>query len=413
MIPNNDASQLTLTCTDICSDSNPTIAYDFTFRKLTLKNIFSSYVPASSSIKFTLKGWTNPATTTAQTFTLNSYWDDSGTPYLIDTNTGASIAAKEGLCEINDMYPTDGNTMFRDTPSNYTVVMKCLHSIETTHGIQLAFPTGATDWIIKDTSRCEVAGDLFSTRYSCNGYNNTVVNGVTKQNTVEFYSFLDTEIGANTEFTFTIGDVLINPGTLEETGTIYISTVSNDGSRLDVGNYTFEDGYFNTSIIETFEVTPLDTGVGMFPVTYRFRVIPTGDVPAGAYMELELPDEVKILSESALEKQCGGDYRDTLLGFSYWKLNCQVRGNDNELIRINDGFKYLPTTNFSDPDIDNRYDPPEFYFELPQFVNPRETVNTGTFNITIYNADRDKIYVWNTTDKPVVRMSGAAKPGLF
>ena len=349
-----------------------------------------------------------------------SYWDDSGTPYAIDTVTGgsASITAKAGLCDSVKIFPTDGNTMYRDTPSNYTFEMKCLHSVELTHGIQVIFPTDINDWIIKDTSRCEVAGvgtkiDNFSTRYSCNGYNNTVVNGVTKQNTIEFYSFLDKELPANELFSFTIGDAIINPGTLEQTGLIYVSTLTNDGAQLDVGNFTFEDAYFNASIIETFEVTPLLSGVGMFPVTYRFRVIPTGDVPAGAYMELELPSELNIVSESAIEKECGGDYRDTLLAFTYWKLNCQVRGNNDELIRINDGFKYLATANFSDPDIDNRYDPPEFYFEIPNLINPRETTNTGTFNITIYNQDRDKIYVWNTTDKPVVRMSGAASPGSF
>lgn len=75
--------------------------------------------------------------------------------------------------------------------------------------------------------------------------------------------------------------------------------------------------------------------------------------------------------------------------------------------------KYFPTANFSDPDIDNRYDPPEFFFELPQFINPRETTNSDPFNITIYNNEKDKIYVWNTTNLPVVKMSGAATPGYF
>ena len=80
---------------------------------------------------------------------------------------------------------------------------------------------------------------------------------------------------------------------------------------------------------------------------------------------------------------------------------------------MEDGFKYFPTTNFSDPDIDNQYDPPEFYFELPQFINPRETTPSDPWNITIYNADKDAVYIWNTTNAPTVRMSGAATPGFF
>lgn len=106
-------------------------------------------------------------------------------------------------------------------------------------------------------------------------------------------------------------------------------------------------------------------------------------------------------------------YRDTLLGFSHGTLNCKVQGKTSNIIKVEDGFKYFPTTNFSDPDIDNRYDPPEFYFELPQFINPRETVKTDPFNITIYSSSKEKLYVWNITDGPTVRMSSAATPGYF
>lgn len=185
------------------------------------------------------------------------------------------------------MYPTDGNTMYMDEPANYTVEMWCIHAIDTTMGIQIAFPSGASDWTIMDTSRCEaeffIPGERDSDpRYSYNGYNET--------RTVEVFSFSYYGITAGVTFEFTIGDAIINPASLDEVGEITIATISSAGDALDRGTYQFADQYFNASLVETFEITPLNTGVGMFPVTYQFRVIPTGDVPAGAYFEIELPD---------------------------------------------------------------------------------------------------------------------------
>ena len=73
----------------------------------------------------------------------------------------------------------------------------------------------------------------------------------------------------------------------------------------------------------------------MFPVTYRFRVIPTGEVPAGAYFMIELPDQVRIYDEYELEKNCGGVYRETMLAFSHWELNCKLQGgSDKNLIKV-------------------------------------------------------------------------------
>ena len=259
-----------------------------------------------------------------------------------------------------------------------------------------------------DTSRCEADGDYFTSgRYSCNGYNET--------NTVELWAFSDATIPATTEFWFTIGDAIVNPSTLDRPGTITAKTVLANGDSIDTGSYDcddcFPDAYFNTSLIETFEVTPLDLGVGMYPVTYRFRVVPGGDLPVGAYFEIALPETIKINDESLIERTCGGTYRVELLAFTNSYINCQVNGGN--LISVKDGFKHYATANYSDPLVDNHYEPPEFYFDLPQFINPRETTDSAPFNITIFNADKEKIYIWNTTDAPVVRMSGAATPGVF
>ena len=116
-----------------------------------------------------------------------------------------------------------------------------------------------------DTSRCEAEFDIpgetdSKPRYSCNGYNET--------RTVEVFSFSYYGITAGITFSFTVGDVIINPASLDEVGEITISSISSAGDALDKGTYQFADKYFNASLVETFQVTPLNLGVGMFPVTY-------------------------------------------------------------------------------------------------------------------------------------------------
>jgi len=61
-------------------------------------------------------------------------------------------------------------------------------------------------------------------------------------------------------------------------------------SYRDSGTYQFADGYFNTSLIMNYDVTPLELGVGQYPVIYRFRVVPGGDIPKGSYIVITLPD---------------------------------------------------------------------------------------------------------------------------
>ena len=69
-----------------------------------------------------------------------------------------------------------------------------------------------------------------TSRYSCNGYNNT-------NPTVEVYGFSATGISALTDFEFTIGDAIINPGTLGKLGEIEISTMTVSGGYYDKGTY--------------------------------------------------------------------------------------------------------------------------------------------------------------------------------
>ena len=160
--------------------------------------MFDDYVAAGTTVSFDVTGWTNPATTAAQELSITSYWTDSSSgsnvEYLIDTVSGLLLSTVKGECTIRDFYPTDGNTMIYATPSNYTLEMQCVHAIKSSYGLTLTFPSGDLDWIIMDTSRCEVAnadddddGIVSSDRYSCNGYNET--------RTVEIYNFIDASEG--------------------------------------------------------------------------------------------------------------------------------------------------------------------------------------------------------------------------
>jgi hypothetical protein len=119
---------------------------------------------------------------------------DGTTRYEIDSAVTNGLTAVAGLCTISDMFPTDGNTMVFDQPRNYTVKMSCDHTVTTTSGIRMEFPTGDNQWTIMDTSRCEV-GNVHKTnnlytdltaQYSCNGYNST--------RKIEIFSFTTEEI---------------------------------------------------------------------------------------------------------------------------------------------------------------------------------------------------------------------------
>ena len=313
-------SGLTLLCTTNCDASSATLTG--VGNDLEITGLFDSYVDAGNSVVFSIRGWTNAKTTAAQTFVLATKWEDAtNTWYDIDTATSNGLSTAEGECTVSNMYPTDGNTMYMDEPKNYTVVMSCVHDIDTTMGLRLRFPSGASDWTIMDTGRCVAAFDIpretgTPPRYSCNAYNET--------RTIEVFNFANYDITGGVSFSWTVGDAIINPASLKEVGVIEVETLTSSGDKVDNGTYQFADKYFNASLIETFTVTPLNLGVGMFPVTYQFRVIPTGDVPAGAYFEIELPDQIRISDEYSLEKECGGVYRDTMLAFSHWELNCKL-----------------------------------------------------------------------------------------
>ena len=90
-------------------------------------------------------------------------------------------------------------------------------------------------------------------------------------------------------------------------------------------------------MVNYFTVTPLDTGVGSFPVTYRFIIQPAGEFWTKSTILITLPDEVRVSDERNLEKRCGAN----MSGFTYTKLNCRL--NNGNKLYIEQGFKFEGT----------------------------------------------------------------------
>ena len=90
-------------------------------------------------------------------------------------------------------------------------------------------------------------------------------------------------IAAKEVLTFTV-DSVISPGTFDSTGEITLSTMDSTDVNVDVGTYTFSSGYFTAGNITTFTVAAADTGVGIYPVSYTFNVVPNGEVDRYGYL---------------------------------------------------------------------------------------------------------------------------------
>lgn len=162
-----------------------------------------------------------------------------------------------------------------------------------------------------------------------------------------------------------------------------LNVYSGAGKLVATAEFTLEDEYFVSSNITEFLVEPLNTGVGQFPVVYKFTVTPAGDVEEDSYFVLQLPEEVGVYDELELERECGGE----LEGFTYVNIHCKL---NTDRILIQNGFKLEGTTNMTDDDGSDL--PPTFVFYLPEFRNPRQTEETSNFNITIYNVQDDLLY---------------------
>lgn len=77
---------------------------------------------------------------------------------------------------------------------------------------------------------------------------------------------------------------------------------------------------------------------------------------------------------------------------------------------IDNGFLTSRTTNLTDDDYYD--DPPDIYFTIDYFRNPRTPLATTPWNITILNSTDDIQYSWNETNpiRPYTLIEGTAVP---
>ena len=94
---------------------------------VTATGAFTSYVAAGTTIKFTIKGWTNPSDSNAAAFTVTSKAKLNNVLYGIEIFSGMSITAQAGICTIQKIYVTDGDTRIYAQVTSYSFEMWCNH----------------------------------------------------------------------------------------------------------------------------------------------------------------------------------------------------------------------------------------------------------------------------------------------
>lgn len=157
------ANNLSVKCNNGCR-SNGSLTYSFGSGELTLKNMFAGgYNVARTAVKFTITGFKNAPDTAPRTFSLMIGYDGGGiTPINIEKIDKMSISATEGLCQVQEVFVTDGDTRIYAQPANYTFKLFCSHAIKSTFGMTIVFPS---DFILVDRASCLFGG--YNTRYYC------------------------------------------------------------------------------------------------------------------------------------------------------------------------------------------------------------------------------------------------------
>ena len=52
--------------------------------------------------------------------------------------------------------------------------------------------------------------------------------------------------------------------------------------------------------------------------------------------------------------------------------------------------------------------PPTLTWQVPYLLNPRGTVTSGMFNVTLYSLENEVLYYFNQTTGPTVTMEGVS-----
>ena len=270
MVP--DYSIMTMTCSSGC-DTAGTITWDSSSLELTITGAFGSVAAKSARLVFNIAGWTNPPDSSTVTFSVETQFVDSSdcsSGCAIESFNSLELTASEGLCYVQNAYVTDLDTRIYAQVTSYTFVMWCNHEITSDMGLKIVWPS---DYIVMDQSSCTFTG--YDTRYYC--------QTISADNEIVVRTWTSSTIAAKEVLTFTV-DSVISPGTFDSTSEITLSTMDSTDVNVDVGTYTFSSGYFTAGNITTFTVAAADTGVGIYPVSYTFNVVPNGEVDRYGYL---------------------------------------------------------------------------------------------------------------------------------
>ena len=124
-------------------------------------------------------------------------------------------------------------------------------------------------------------------------------------------------------------------------------------------------GYYTNGNITEFTVEPLDSGVGKWPVKYRFTVKVSGEIDRYSYFVIDMPEAFWVNPDDetrvrVFEDRCGEDF----FGITNNVISCVVADAGSK-IQVKDAFLYQATTNLTDSD--GLYFPPEVAFTIDGF----------------------------------------------
>lgn len=237
-VPTNYATNFKATCTKGCTSSGATFVWTQATNRMRVSNIFPSYLTTGTAVEITITGWTNPETSTVAIFSLETMFNDGTADRQIDRFTGMSLSSILGLCQVRNIYVTDGDTRLYANPKNYTVEVACNHEVQTNYGLRLTFPE---EFSIVPNSRC-IFG-RYNTRYFCQAFAET--------RKLEIFSFTDELIPAATLLNFTV-DSIRNPSVYGETKDIVVQTLDSLGNAIDTGTFKIDKDYFTISNFTNF-----------------------------------------------------------------------------------------------------------------------------------------------------------------
>ena len=275
----NDASSLpSVSCDQGCAFSSSAMLCDPVQNQLQFLQGWpstSSYRPAPGPIKFSLSGMLNPTTTTEQYFAVTTYHQD-GSQYLIDQLLASTKMLKlqfsTGVVTVTRIMPTDG--MIYSSAGAYNFTMSFQHPILATYALEITVPRTLQ---VLQKAGCGVLG--LGTAYLC--------AGDASGNMITLRGLATSTLAADKPITFSVQQVIQNPGTFIAPGEFSFKVVTAGGGKVDTGTYTDSNAtHYYGSYITEFNATSSSRVAGKQPVSITFTVKPKNVVAAGAYMVL-------------------------------------------------------------------------------------------------------------------------------